>query len=1056
MFYHEKNKHALDKSLFENPTSEYRGAPFWAWNGKLNKDILLMEIDRLQEMGMGGFHIHCRVGLDTEYLGEEFFEYVRLCNEKAKEKGMLCWLYDEDRWPSGSAGGMVTKDRNNRARFLVFEPEDYVYPEEGQVYMSAANAIRSNDRILLGRYGIVLDENGLLVSGARLKEDGSGTGGSGADEPGSGNIWRAYLEISGKTPWFNNQSYVNMLDKKAIGCFIQKTHEKYAERVGTDFGKSIPAIFTDEPQIVHKGRLEHPTDRRPVILPFTDDIEASFRAEYGLSLLDHIPEMIWELPGGKVSQIRYYYHRHVCERFSEAFGDQAGKWCDDHNLMLTGHMMSEWTLFSQTLTMGETMRPMKSFALPGIDMLCDRREFSTAKQAQSVANQFARAGVMSEIYGVTGWDFDFRGHKLAGDWQAALGVTVRVHHLTWMSMAGEGKRDYPACIGYQSPWYKEYPLIENHFARLNTALTRGKPHVRVGVIHPVESYWMYWGTRSQTSDIRMELENCFKNVIEWLLYGLIDFDFISEALLGSSNTESREARFAMGSMEYDAVLIPSCHTLRDTTMEKLRAFSEKGGKVIFSGNIPRYINAQPSDEIGKYAAQCTCIPFSSAAILNELEPYRDMDIFVRNADGEDDRALEHIESGVRASNLLYRMRDDNGCRWLFICHANRPQNESIPYTEELDIRIKGDWKPVLYDTMSGEITPIAADYENGYTRIIRYCSFHDSILLKLETGRTTGGTPAVYHRPAGREYLPQPFSFELSEPNALLLDMAEYKFDDETQWRREEEILRIDNLFREKLGYPLRMEALAQPWVTSEKPKTNMLHLRFMVESELEISGARFAMENISDCTISVNGREVDNRPTGWFVDHYIQSVEIPVLHGGMNEIIVSIPFGEKTNVEWCYLLGKFGVSVTGRKKRITVMPEELVYGDLTRQGLPFYTGNTTYKIRVACNAGRLHISLPHYKGALTKIRLDSREAGHIVFAPYCLDCGMVEAGEHIIEITVFGNRFNAFGALHNADLTELWHGPNIWRTSGAKWSYEYRLKESGILTGPEYWVEEN
>lgn len=77
-------------------------------------------------------------------------------------------------------------------------------------------------------------------------------------------------------------------------------------------------------------------------------------------------------------------------------------------------------------------------------------------------------------------------------------MTVRVHHLTWTSMAGEAKRDYPASIGYQSPWYKEYPLIENYFSRLNTVLSRGKAVVKVGVIHPIESYWLYWGNKEQS------------------------------------------------------------------------------------------------------------------------------------------------------------------------------------------------------------------------------------------------------------------------------------------------------------------------------------------------------------------------------------------------------------------------------------------------------------------------------------------------------------------------------------------------------------------------------
>jgi len=26
--------------IFKNPTSEYRGAPFWGWNTKLSKDLI--------------------------------------------------------------------------------------------------------------------------------------------------------------------------------------------------------------------------------------------------------------------------------------------------------------------------------------------------------------------------------------------------------------------------------------------------------------------------------------------------------------------------------------------------------------------------------------------------------------------------------------------------------------------------------------------------------------------------------------------------------------------------------------------------------------------------------------------------------------------------------------------------------------------------------------------------------------------------------------------------------------------------------------------------------
>ena len=102
--------------------------------------------------------------------------------------------------------------------------------------------------------------------------------------------------------------------------------------------------------------------------------------------------------------------------------------------------------------------------------------------------------------------YDFVGHKSQGDWQAALGVTLRVLHLSWVSMTGEAKRDNPASIFYQSPWYREYPVVENHFARVNTALTRGKPRVRVGMIHPIESFWLAYGPQDKTGAERKRQE----------------------------------------------------------------------------------------------------------------------------------------------------------------------------------------------------------------------------------------------------------------------------------------------------------------------------------------------------------------------------------------------------------------------------------------------------------------------------------------------------------------------------------------------------------------------
>lgn len=1045
----------LTKETFQNPSCEYRGAPFWAWNCKMDKEKIDHTLEELQQMGMGGGHIHCRTGMANEYLGEEFMDLVRYTDEEGKKRGMLTWLYDEDRWPSGAGGGLVTKEEQYRIRFLVFSPVSLEgKAEKSNQLSSSGQAVRSNNRRLLARYQVKI-ENGYLADYQMLNENED-------FHPGY-QPWYAYLEISGDNPWFNNQAYLNTLDKAAVKRFVEVTHERYYEKMGDEFGKSIPGIFTDEPQFSHKTRLAFAKERKEVTIPFTDDLEDTFMAAYGQSLLAGLPEIFWELGEGKFSVIRYQYHDHICERFTEAFADTIGDWCKDHDILLTGHMMEEPTLESQTAALGEAMRSYRSFTLPGIDMLCDRRELSTAKQAESAARQYGRAGVISELYGVTNWDFDFRGHKLQGDWQAALGVTVRVPHLTWTSMAGEAKRDYPAAIGYQSPWYKDYHYVEDYFARLNTALTRGKPSVKVGVIHPIESYWLYWGTEEQTGGIRREMDENFHNLIEWMLYGLVDFDFLAESLLPelTQGLTVNGKKFKVGEMEYETVVVPGCVTIRRSTLEILKKFQAQGGKVIFLGEAARMVQVEPSSEVTELAGKCTCIPFNRNSLLQALEKERELDI--RNEDGN------------RTGNLIYQLREEGEDRWLFLAHVMPMANRDIPAEEKLTIRIRGNYEVTHYDALTGEIHPVDAVLENGDTLLKKSMFEHDSLLLHLKA-KSTGENPceADGGKESGVEpvkefqtestkepvrdgctreigmHLPEEVPVTLSEPNVYLLDMAQYRFDD-GDWQEKEEILRIDNLFREKLGYPLRMEAFAQPWLNrEEEPCNHKLSLRFKINAEAELDNVSLALENGSDTRVYFNGKQMSEKRTGWYTDREIDVIELSHLQKGENELIAEIPYNSKRNVEAMYLLGDFGVRVQGSGAWITDPVTSLFFGDITRQGLPFYGGNVTYHLTAeTTEEAALTLEAAMFRNPVLKVALDGREAGYICYSPYRLDLGCVHAGTHKIDLTAFGNRVNTFGTVHNCNRTEDWIGPNAWRTEGTSWAYEYQLRETGLLKAP-------
>jgi hypothetical protein len=629
-------------------------------------------------------------------------------------------------------------------------------------------------------------------------------------------------------------------------------------------------------------------------------------------------------------------------------------------------------------------------------------------------------------------------------------------------MAGEAKRDYPAPIGYQSPWYREYSYIENYFARLNTVLTRGKAEVKVGVIHPIESYWLYWGTKEHTEGIRSELDNKFLQVVKWLLYGLIDFDFISEALLPElwskddlKTEESGLLGFKAGAMEYDVIVVPNCITLRATTAERLLAFIKKGGKVILTGRTPSYIDAVPSELTKELLKRSNYIDFNENDLLLGLSPYRSIDV--------------HDEQGIRTDNLLYQMRNDTEGKWLFLTHAEKPANLDIPKKEKLSIRVDGLWRPVKYNALTGDIKSCQYEYIEGKTNLKEEIYEQDSLLYYLEPVTEHKAELKTEHKEelktddktehkiesrtdnnASSLACPEKVVVTLSELNVLLLDMAQYRFDD-GEWQPQEEILRIDNLFREVLGYPMRTEAFAQPWLISEKEEVkHKLSLRFRIFSEYKVPSPSLALENVLETTVLINGNPVPSVVNGWYTDRDIQTIPLPDLTPGENTLEVIIPYYSKQNVENLYLLGDFSVFVAGRTAVISKPIHELAFGDIGTQGLPFYGGNVTYEIPVITEAGELFMEATQFRCPVIKVALDGEEIGCLTFSPYQIKLGRVTKGKHVISITAFGNRYNTFGPIHNCNRTEFWFGPNAWRSTGTSWSYEYQLKQSDILISPK------
>ncbi len=1020
-------------SDFMTPGSEFRGKPFWAWNGKLDPEELRRQIRIFHRMGLGGFFMHSRVGLDTEYLGEDWFDCVEACIEQADELSMEAWLYDEDRWPSGAAGGIVTRNPDYRRRHLVVDRYDE--PAGFQWTPEVVAAFSAN-----------IENN--AASRVEPLEPGS------ENQVRSGRSVLAFrIETDQPTPWHNGQTYLDTMNDEAVRRFIEVTHEKYASEVGEDFGGIIPGIFTDEPNYGSVG---------PERLPWTGRLPEVFRERYGYDLLPHLVELFFDVDGKQVSQPRYHYHDCITHLFVDAFARQIGRWCEENNLLHTGHVLAEETLRSQTRVVGSGMRFYEYMQAPGIDILTEhRRELNTAKQCSSVANQCGRQWRLSELYGCSGWDFSFEAHKAVGDWQAACGINLRCQHLSWYTMLGEAKRDYPASIAYQSPWWEFYDKVEGYFARVHAAMGRGAEVRDLLVIHPIESVW----TMRNDDEIE-QYDSIFERLAIVLTSGHVDFDYGDEEMIARRaeiDESGDETVFKLGEATYKAVLIPPLKTIRKSTLDLLKKFHDAGGLLVFVGQPPVYVDALASDEPGELASSCRQVEAVDESMLTAV------------ADRCKRLAITG-PGGNELSEVMYMLREDERAFYLFLANTGHlPRNlleDSLALDRTVDhpeVIITGFGEcrgtPVEPDPETGAITEaVAAKNADGWTIKTSLPRIGSRLFVvpKGETSSLKAIPRKDYRDVSSQELNPERWEISLSEDNPLLLDRPRCRIG-AGEWREPEEILRVDCAVRDALGIEHRGGRMVQPWARRkrENPRSIPVQLSYEFGVEHIPSGElRLALERPDVFDIKINGCPVSSDAvSGWWVDRSLETVPIDpaLLHRGRNELSLRLDYPEDfSGLEIVYLLGHFGTECEGTELSVIAPPEALVPGDWVGQGLTFYSGSVCYRHRIAPpelkENQQLVVRLGDYRGVAARVLVNGASAGIAAWEPNEVDITEAVAGaggEVELGIEVIGHRRNSHGPLHIAEKWPDWTGPEQFLMEGEGCYEGYQLVPAGLMSAP-------
>lgn len=1034
------------QNQFRHPSALYRGKPFWAWNGTLEAPELRRQIRLMRRMGLGGFFMHSRVGLNTPYLSEEWHRVTAACVDEAAKQGMEAWLYDEDRWPSGAAGGLVTRYPRYRQRRLLMDQTT-----DPQAVRRATGVLAVFQARVEGARALRLQRLPLRVRRA----------------PPAGETFLVFrVQLADGEPWFNGYTYLDTLNPAAVRAFIRVTHDAYARRFRQHFGRTIPGMFTDEP--FHGGTLGE-VGTAANAMPWTDRLPRAFNARYGYDLIAHLPELFLDVDGVGLSRARYHYHDCITQLFVEAFARPIGRWCARHKLLFTGHVLQEQTLLTQTSTVGSCMRFYEYMQAPGMDLLTERRrEYDTPKMVSSAARQFGARWRLTETYGCTGWDFSFAGHKALGDWQAALGINLRCQHLAWYTMEGQAKRDYPAGLFYQSPWWELYPKVEDYFARLHVILSHGREVRDLLVIHPVESMWTRCRTGWRSDPETQALDAMPIAIRDALLMAHLDFDYGDEDILarhGRVRAGARGPQLSVGQATYKAVLVPPLRTIRRSTLRLLQRFQAAGGRVVFAGEPASHVDALPSDAAYRLAAQCL------------RASLRDTDIAASVA--EVCRRVSIADpAGKEIPSALYLLREDAGAYYLFVCNTGhtrahlqttlddplfvRDRRHACPH-----VTIRGftdcRGQPRELDAETGKTWAVDASRHAGGLEWSTSLPALGSRLFVIP--KAAAPTPRLPRRPhyterRVRRLTPRQWPIALSEANVVVLDRPRYRLDGGA-WQKADDVLRVDREVRRRLELTPRGGAMVQPWAQPPvaQPRQTAVELEYTFQVAVLPSGPlHLALEQPARWRLWVNDVELSaDTDSGWWVDLSLRKIPVDAacFRNGVNVIRLAGRYDHThPGLEMSYLLGDFGVRLTGQMPVLVAPPRQLRLGDWVPQGLPFYAGSVGYATAFTAHpkrGERLFVRVPEFRGMAVRVRINGATTDLLAWPPYEADVtDLLREGANEMILEVVGHRRNSHGPLHHREKWPAWTGPEQFTSEGKDWCDAYQLVPCGLLRPPE------
>jgi hypothetical protein len=547
----------------KNPEVKYRPIPFWSWNDKLENEELCHQISMMNDAGIGGYFMHARGGLSTEYMGDDWFEAVDTCLEQGETVGMNSWAYDENGWPSGFGDGKVNglgvKYQQKYLRCETLKECDF---KQTEFTISTSQA-------------------------------------------DNGDILHFYYDV--------NPFYVDTLDLKVTEKFIEEIYQVYYDKLCAEgrSPKELTGFFTDEPQISRNG------------MPWSFILADEYEKAYGENLLDVLPHLFFE--NGDFRRTRYQIWKLITKLFMNNFMKPIHDWCEKRGWKITGHHVLEESYWSQLTSNGAIMPQYQYYSIPGMDWLGRHiKPVTTPVQLASACAQLGKKQILSETFALCGWNVKLEELKWMFQWQMVHGINLLCPHLESYSLKGIRKRDYPASLFRHQPWWKDYRGFNDYVSRIGVLLAEGEINVDTLVLHGQSSAWLEYTANEPKNDNIDKYFESFHSISNLLDSAHVNYHYGDETMIDMHGSVSG-SNFIIGKQKYSTVIIPQINNISPKVFELLKQFTANGGKVLIVNNSIEntcYVGGELISELSELTDSFICFD-TEVEMITAINEYTD-------------------------------------------------------------------------------------------------------------------------------------------------------------------------------------------------------------------------------------------------------------------------------------------------------------------------------------------------------------------------------------------------------------------------------------------------